>query len=218
MLSDCCLSCPVCAVLSTTFVYCGHTVGWIKMKLDMEVVLGPGHIVLDGDLAPPSMCTPPTIGACALWPNGWMEQDATCYGGRSRPWPHCIIDGDPAFLYKKGGRASPNFRPISIVAKRLDASRCHLSRRLTSAQATFCSMGMQLPPEIGHIQPHPSFDPCLLWPKGWMDQDATWFGGKRRPRRRCVRWGRSSPLKGAHSPVFGSCLLWPNGWMDDDAT
>jgi len=79
-------------------------------------------------------------------------------------------------------------------------------------------MGMQLPPEIVHIQPHPIFDPCLLWPKSWMDQDTTWYGGKRRPRRRCVRWGRSSPLKGAHPPVFGSCLLWPNGWMDDDAT
>jgi len=35
--------------LSVTLVYCGHTVGWIKMKL------GPGHMVLDGDPAP----TPP---------------------------------------------------------------------------------------------------------------------------------------------------------------
>jgi len=58
----------------------------------------------------------------------------------------------------------------------------------------------------------------LLWPNGWMDQDATWYGGKRRPRRRCVKWGRSSPLKGAPPPVLGSCLLWPNGWMDDDAS
>ena len=27
-------------------------VGWIKMKLGMQVGLGPGHIVLDGDPAP----------------------------------------------------------------------------------------------------------------------------------------------------------------------
>jgi len=33
-------------------VYCGHTVGWIKTKLGMQVGLGPGHIVLDGDPAP----------------------------------------------------------------------------------------------------------------------------------------------------------------------
>jgi len=32
---------------------CGQTVGWIKMKLDMEVSLGAGHIVLDADPAPP---------------------------------------------------------------------------------------------------------------------------------------------------------------------
>jgi len=34
-------------------VYCGQTDGWIKMVLGMEVGLGPGHIVLDGDPAPP---------------------------------------------------------------------------------------------------------------------------------------------------------------------
>jgi len=33
-------------------VYCGETAGWIKMPLGMEVALGPGHIVLDGDPAP----------------------------------------------------------------------------------------------------------------------------------------------------------------------
>jgi len=38
---------------------------------------------------------------------------------------HIVLDGDPAPLPKKGDRA-PNFRPISLVAKRMDASRCHL--------------------------------------------------------------------------------------------
>jgi len=33
-------------------VYCGQTVRWIKMKLGVEVGLGPGHIVLDEDPAP----------------------------------------------------------------------------------------------------------------------------------------------------------------------
>ena len=46
-----CLSvCSVC--LSVTLVYCGQTVRWIKMKLGMQVGLGPAHIVLDGDPAP----------------------------------------------------------------------------------------------------------------------------------------------------------------------
>jgi len=34
-------------------VYCGQTVGWIRMPLWVEVGLGPGHIVLDGDPASP---------------------------------------------------------------------------------------------------------------------------------------------------------------------
>ena len=32
---------------------CGQTAGWIKMPLGMDVGLGPGDIVLDGDPAPP---------------------------------------------------------------------------------------------------------------------------------------------------------------------
>jgi len=49
-----CLS--VC--LSITLVYCGQTVGWIKMKLGMEIGLGPGHIVLDGDQVPQKWNSP----------------------------------------------------------------------------------------------------------------------------------------------------------------
>ena len=46
MLSDRCMS--VCPVMSVTLMYCGQTVGRIKMKLGKEVGLAPGHIVLDG--------------------------------------------------------------------------------------------------------------------------------------------------------------------------
>ena len=77
MLSDHCLS--VClSYLSVALVYCGQTVSWIKMKLGIEVGLGPSQIVLDGDPAPP-----------------------------------------------KSGTAS-NIWPMSVVAKWLDESRCHL--------------------------------------------------------------------------------------------
>jgi len=41
MLRGRCLSC-----LSVTLVYCGQTVGWIRMPLGTEVGLGPGDIVL----------------------------------------------------------------------------------------------------------------------------------------------------------------------------
>ena len=45
-----------------------------------------------------------------------------------------------------------------------------------------------------------------------MDQDTTWYGGRPRSRRHCVRWGTQLPLKrGTAPPLFGPCLLWPNG-------
>jgi len=47
MLSVRCLSDLSC--LSVTLVHCGQTVGRMKMKLGMQVGLGPGHIVLGGD-------------------------------------------------------------------------------------------------------------------------------------------------------------------------
>jgi len=54
-----------------------------------------------------------------LWANGWMDQYETWRAGRPWPWPHYVRWGP------KGCRA-PNFQPISVVAKWLDGSRCHL--------------------------------------------------------------------------------------------
>jgi len=101
-------------------VYCGQTAGWIKMAIGVEVDLRPGHTVHNGDPAPSQKRghSLPIFGTCLLWPNGWMDQDATSYGGR--PGPNDIIfHGDPATPQK--GKA-PNFRPMSIVAKRLYVS------------------------------------------------------------------------------------------------
>jgi len=40
---------------------------------------------------------------------------------------HIVLDGDPATLPKWA--QFPNFRPISVVVKWLDKSRCHLVGR-----------------------------------------------------------------------------------------
>ena len=71
--------------------------------------------------------------------------------------------------------------------------------------------------------PSPIFGPFLLWPNGWMHQDATWYKGRPQSRGLCVRWGPSPlPKKevepGTEPPIFGPWLLWPNGWMDHDGT
>jgi len=115
--------------------YCGQTAGWIKMPLGSKVGLSPGDCVLDGD---PALL--PTTGLEPL-----AQFSAHFYCGQTA---RCItmslgmevglspgdfgLDGDPAPLPKgrrRPGAESPNFRPMAIVAKRLDGSRWHLAWR-----------------------------------------------------------------------------------------
>jgi len=48
--------------------------------------------------------------------------------------------------------------------------------------------------------------------KGWMDQDAIWYGGRTQLRRLCVRWGPSSPpQKGPPFPqidIIGAMVIF----------
>ena len=46
-------------------------------------------------------------------------------------------------------------------------------------------MGTHLPPKSGGS---PHFSAHVLWPNGWMDQAANWYGGRPRLGRLCVRW------------------------------
>ena len=84
--------CPVLSCLSVTFVHCRQMVGRIKMNLGILVGLGPGHIVLDGDPAPPPAKghSPPIFSPYPLRPNGCIDQVAIWYGGRPRPRRLCV--------------------------------------------------------------------------------------------------------------------------------
>jgi len=93
-------------------VCCGETAGWIKMLLDRTVGLGPRHIVLDGNPAPPKRDTAPIFGSCLLWPNGWMDQDATTEVAIG---PGIIVlDGDPPSLRPQKGHSSPIIGPCLL--------------------------------------------------------------------------------------------------------
>jgi len=102
MLSDRCLSCPVLSCLCVTFVHCGQTVGRIKMKLGMQVGLGPGHIVLDGDpLTPPQRANPQFLGhICCGHMAAWIKMSL---GMELRLDPgDFVLDGDTAPSPKRG--------------------------------------------------------------------------------------------------------------------
>jgi len=102
------------------------------MPLGTEAGLGPGDFVLDGDPAPPPQkaggAPSPISGPCLLCQMaGWINMAVGMQVGLGPGL--IVVDGDPATLLKKGAEPPPNFRPISIVAKRLDVPRCHLVRR-----------------------------------------------------------------------------------------
>ena len=85
------------ALQFSAHVCCGQMARWIKMPLGMDVGLGPSEFVLHGVRAKMALSVEVSLG------------------------PGRIV---LATLPKKGAEP-PNFRPIFIVAKRLDTSRCH---------------------------------------------------------------------------------------------
>jgi len=125
MLSDRCLS--VCPVLSETFVHYDQTVGWIKMKLGMQVGLGPGHIVLDGDPAPPTpkgYSLPQFLAhICCGQMAAWIKMSLGVELGLGLG--DFVLDGDLVPLSPKGGGAPHRLPPkknwpMFIVAKQMD--------------------------------------------------------------------------------------------------
>jgi len=144
-------------------VYCGQTVGWIKMPLGTEVGLDPSDIVLDGDPAPlPKRGHSPQFSAdvCCGQTAGWIKMPLGTMVGLGTG--NIVLDGDPS------------------------------------------------PPPRCTARPK-KFGPCLFWPNGWMDQNATWYESRPRQATLCYVGTQLPPPKRAHPPLFGPCLLWPNG-------
>jgi len=167
MLSDRCLSvCPVC--LSVTFVHCGQTVGQIKMTPGMQVGLGPGHIVLNGDPAILPRGTAPIFGQYLLRPNGCMDQDVTWYAARSRPMRLCVR-WEPRSPSQKGGGA-PMLSAHVHSGQTAGWMKLVLGTEVGLSSGDFVFNGTQPPFPNGDGDPSPIFGPFLLWPNGWMYQ------------------------------------------------
>jgi len=68
------------------------------------------------------VCLTPVCNVGVLWPNGWMDQDKTCHGGRPQPRPHCVRWPPSSPVPQKRGEEPPNFQPMSAVAIRSNIS------------------------------------------------------------------------------------------------
>ena len=126
---------------------------------------------------------------------GWIKMPL---GMEPRPRPHCARWGPSSPSPRKGAQP-PHFRPMSSVPKRLDGSICPWYGGRPRPIHIVLDGNLLPFPEWGTA---PIFGECLLWPNGWMDQDATWYKDRPRPRPHCVIWGPSSPPIRGTAPKF----------------
>jgi len=167
----------------------------------MHIGLGPGHFVLDGNPAP----SPQKEG---------RDPTFSAYGcGQTAGWIKMALGTEESLSPGDFLLDGAHFRPISTVAERLDASRCHLvwkPRRL-------CVRWEPSPyPKRGGA---PNF-----WPTSQCGQKAAW---SKTPLGMEVDLGPGhivldgvpAPTKGAQQlpPLFGPCLLWPRSLISATA-
>jgi len=116
-----------------------------------------------------------------------------------------VLDGDPAPTPK--GRSTTQFSAHVYCGQTAAWIKMPLGTEVGLATCFQC--GPSYPQEKGHTHPHLIFSPCLLWPNGWMDEDAAWYGSRPQLRPHCIRRGPSSRERGKAAPLFGQCLLCP---------
>jgi len=83
---------------------------------------------------------------------------------------HIVLDGDPAAPPPKGH--SPQFWARICCGQMVEWIKMPLGMEVGLGPGHIVLDGDPAYPKRGH-SPFPLFYPCLLWPNGSMDQDAT---------------------------------------------
>jgi len=162
---------------------------------------GPGDVVLDGVAAPPKRGTAPQFSVHVYC--GWMDEDTTWYGSRTRPRPHCIRRGPSS---PRKGHSTPSLfspcllwpRPlISATAKLM----CHFWATFAICYRTVRCLSVC---NVGVCGQTVRWIKMALGRKAGLGPGVIALDGDLAP-----------PRKGAQQPPsFGRCLFWLNGWMD----
>jgi len=119
------------------------------MPLGMEVGLGPGDFVLDGDpaLFPKKGAEPPNFRPMFIVPNGWMDLDGTWHGGRPQPRRPCGVRWGPSPLPKKGAEPPPQFSAHFYCGQTAGCTKMPLGMELGINPWDFVLDGTQPPPQ-----------------------------------------------------------------------
>jgi len=194
-----------------TAPYCSQTAGWIKMALGMAVGLAPSHIALDGDSVllqrrEQSPQSPARVycGQTAGWIKMALGIEVDLGSG------HIVLDVDPAPPKRGEGTAPPAISAHVYCGQTAGWIKLPIITEVGVSPGDIVLDRTQIPLPKGAQSP--SFQPMSIvlhmWPKGWMDEHASWYGSRPRHRPDCIRRGPSCPRKGHSSPLFLPCLLW----------
>jgi len=154
------LSCLSC--LSVTLVYCGQTVRRMKTKLGVQVDLGPGHTVLDGDPPPPPLKghSPPfSAHICYGQMASWIKMPLV----RS-PGEFVLVRWGPCYPSPKRGRSPPPKKKVGpcLLCENSLIDQDGTWREGRPQPRGLCvPWGPSLPPKKG-AQPHPNFRPMCI--------------------------------------------------------
>jgi len=140
--------------------YCGQKAGCIKMPLDVELGLGPGHIVLDGDPTPPKTGQSPHFSADVCC-GQTFESIKMPLGTEVGLGPgHIVLDADPAPPSPNGN--IPQFRTMSVGAKRLDDLEATWYEGRLQPRPHCVTWRPLSPPKKEEAQPPPNFRPMSI--------------------------------------------------------
>jgi len=112
----------------------------------------------------------PLFGPCLLWPNGWMNQDATWYDARHRLGQHCIRPRCGPSSTPTEHSPLPQFSSHVCCGQTAGSIKMPLGMKVSLGPGLVLYGDLCRPsPPKGHI-PQFSVGPCLLWPNGRPSQ------------------------------------------------
>ena len=129
-----------------------------------------------------------------------MHQNAIWYGCRQG----LCVRWRPSPLPKKGADP-PKFSAHVYCGQTAEGIKMPLGTMVSLSPGDSVLDGDPAPSPQRGGAPSRVFGPFLLWLKGWMHQDATWYGDRPQPTGVCVRWG-PCPLPKKGGGVRGRSL------------
>jgi len=105
---------------------------------------------------------------------------------------HTVLDGDPATSQK--GHTSPHFSAYVYCGQSAGEIKMPLGTEVRIDPGHIALDEDPAPPKKGH-SPTPILDPCMSVVAKWLDGSRCHlvYGGRPRPKPRCVTWGTSPP-------------------------